>query len=104
MKYQVNIPDKFWLSIKNLRTQYTRDELSEIVAELKESIRMLANNGKLPDEYHDHLLRRSPYVNYNEYHIYDDDVLVIYQRREKKLYLRFVEVTNHQQLRKNSDH
>lgn len=103
MKYQVNIPNKFWQSAKKLRTKYTKEEFTNIVAEIKESIQILSDKGKLPKEYHDHQLRRSPYVNYNEYHVYDDDVLVIYYRHEKKLYLRFVEVTDHKNLKEKSN-
>ena len=102
MKYTVNIPDKFWRSLKRLKLKYTQDEFADVVAEIKESIKILASDGVLPEEYHDHLLRRSPYVNYNEYHVYDDDVLVIYYRYEKKLYLRFVEVIDHESLRNKS--
>lgn len=102
MKYTVNIPDKFWRSAKRLKHKYTKDEFADVVEDIKDSIKILATKGKLPKEYHDHLLRRSPYVNYNEYHVYDDDVLVIYHRYEKKLYFRFVEVTDHETLRKKS--
>lgn len=104
MKYTVNIPEKFWRSAKKLRYKYTHDEFTELIEDVKESIKVLANKGKLPKEYHDHLLRRSPYVNYNEYHVYDDDVLVIYYRYEKRLYFRFVEVTDHKHLRQKSSH
>lgn len=52
--------------------------------------------------YHDHVLRRSPYQNHNEYHLFDDDVLVIYTRNENRLTLKFVEVTDHESLNKKS--
>lgn len=102
MKYTVNIPDKFWHSAKKLKYKYTNDQFADIVEKIKDSIKLLATMGKLPKGYHDHLLRKSPYVNYNEYYVYDDDVLVIYYRFEKKLYFRFVEVTDHEMLRKKS--
>lgn len=102
MRYTVNIPDKFWRSAKKLRCKYTKDEFTEVIEEIKESIKILANDSVLPDEYDDHPLRRSPYVNYNEYHVYDDDVLIIYFRFEKKLYFRFVEITDHEHLRSQS--
>lgn len=103
MKYTVNIPDKFWRSAIKLKYKYTKDEFADVIEDIKDSIKILATKGQLPKEYYDHPLRRSPYVNYNEYHVYDDDVLVIYYRYEKKLYLRFVEVSDHQTLRKKSD-
>lgn len=103
MSYTVNIPDSFWRSIKKIKHKYTHDEFVEVVFEIKESIKILAKEGKLPPEYHDHLLRRSPYVNYNEYHVYDDDILIIYYRQNKKMYLRFVEVIDHESLREKSE-
>lgn len=103
MQYTVNIPEKFWSSVKRLRPKYTKDEFTDIIIEIKDSIKILASEGQLPEGYADHLLRRSPYVNYREYHVYDDDVLIIYFRNDKKLYLRFIEVLDHQQLRIKSD-
>lgn len=100
MKYTVNIPEEFWRSAKRLKQKYTHDEFVEIIEDIRESIVILAESGTLPPEYNDHLLRRSPYVNYNEYHVYDDDVLIIYYRHDKKLYLRFVEVIDHETLSK----
>lgn len=102
MKYTVNIPNKFWQSVRKLRYKYAKDEFKEVIEKIKESIKILAREGCLPEDYDDHLLRRSPYTNYHEYHVYDDDVLVIYFRYEKKLYLRFVEVTDHDHLREKS--
>lgn len=104
MKYTVNIPEKFWRSAKRLRHKYTHEQFTELIKEIKESIKILANNGELPSEYDDHLLRRSPYINYNEYHVYDDDVLIIYYRYKRKFYFRFVEVTDHETLRQKSSH
>ena len=103
MRYQVKISKGFWESAKKLKQKYTNEEFSDIIDEIRESIILLANDGKLPEEYQDHILRRSPYLNHHEYHLYDDDVLVIYVRNENHLYLRFVEVTDHATLNKNSN-
>lgn len=103
MKYQVKISKRFWDSAKKLKKKYTNEEFSEIIDEIRESIVLLANDGALPQEYQDHVLRRSPYFNHHEYHLYDDDVLVIYVRNNRHLYLRFVEVTDHANLKQNSN-
>lgn len=103
MKYKVRITKKFWSSASQLKKKYSRAEYNDIINEIQESILILANRGYLPSEYQDHVLRRSPYQNYNEYHLYDDDVLVIYVRNDKRLYFRFVEVTDHENLHKNSN-
>lgn len=104
MKYHVRISKGFWKSAKRLKQKYTNEEYSDIVDEIRESIFLLANDGTLPKEYQDHMLRRSPYLNYHEYHLYDDDVLVIYVQNKNSLYLRFVEVTDHETLSKKSNY
>ncbi|WP_416274353.1 type II toxin-antitoxin system YafQ family toxin [Ligilactobacillus agilis] len=55
---------------------------SQIIDEIRGSIIILANDGILPKEYQDHILRRSPCQNHREYHLYDDDILVIYVRKK----------------------
>lgn len=103
MKYKVKISKGFWRSAKRLKQKYTNEKYSQIIDEIRELIIILANGGILPKEYQDHILRRSPYQNHREYHLYDDDILVIYVRKQKQLYLRFVEVIDHKNLHDNSD-
>lgn len=109
MKYHVSINKNFWKSVKKLKHKYSDAEYVEIIDEIRESILLLADEGSLPPEYKDHVLRRSPYQEHNEYHLqehneyhlYDDNVLVIYVRSDKRLHLRFIEVTDHESLNKS---
>lgn len=101
MKYHVSINKNFWKSVKKLKHKYSDAEYVEIIDEIRESILLLADEGSLPPEYKDHVLRRSPYQEHNEYHLYDDNVLVIYVRSDKQLHLRFIEVTDHESLNKS---
>lgn len=103
MKYKVKISMGFWRSTKRLKQKYIKEEYGQIIDEIRELIIILANGGILPKEYQDHILRRSPYQNHREYRLYDDDVLVIYVRKRKQLYLCFVEVTDHKNLHGNSN-
>lgn len=103
MKYKVDFAKRFWRSPRILKSKYTNEEYAEIIDEIKESIMILANTGELPEEYGDHILVKTPYVDFNEYHLYDDDVLVIYHRFETKKVLHFVEVIDHKHLTQESD-
>ncbi|KRM37701.1 hypothetical protein FC39_GL000083 [Lactobacillus hamsteri DSM 5661 = JCM 6256] len=78
MAYRIKITHRFWKSADFLKEKYSKDEYKEIMNEIEESIIVLRNKGRLPEEYDDHILRRSPFVGQHEYHVYDDDVLVIY--------------------------
>lgn len=93
MKYQISVSSNFWKSAKSLRKKYTKEEYLQIVTELRESMLLLAYDGKLPQEFLDHPLKRTPYIGFNEYHIYDDDVLVIYSKNKSTL--NFFKVMDH---------
>lgn len=95
MKYRIKISHNFWKSGEFLKKKYNKEELKEIIAEIEESIFILRSKHHLPKEYDDHILRRSPFVGQHEYHVYDDDVLIIYSKNKHKLLFRFIEITDH---------
>lgn len=103
MQYEVDFAKRFWKSPRILKSKYTNEEYSEIIDEIKESILMLAQYGNLPRDYDDHILMKTPYISFNEYHLYDDDVLVIYHRFDSRKLLHFVEVTDHKHLSQESN-
>lgn len=98
MAYKILIPHGFWKSAEFLTKKYNKNEFKAIINEIQESIILLHHEGKLPKEYDDHVLRRSPFVGQHEYHIYDDDVLVIYSKNSNKMIMRFIEITDHSKL------
>lgn len=103
MKYEIDFAKRFWKSPRVLKSKYTNEEYSEIIDEIKESILILAETGSLPVDYDDHVLVKTPYFGFNEYHLYDDDVLIIYHRFESRKLFHFVEVTDHEHLTSKSD-
>jgi mRNA interferase YafQ len=58
----------------------------------------LAEVGKLPSAYQDHLLVDRPWGGFNEFHVLDD-VLVVYYKVESKRRIRMTAITNHKRLR-----
>lgn len=102
MAYKVKITHRFWKSADFLKQKYNKDEFKEIINEIEESILILRNKGRLSKNYGDHVLRRSPFVGQREYHVYDDDVLIIYSKNTNKKILRFIRIVDHHLLRQIS--
>lgn len=103
MNYRIKITHRFWKSAEFLKTKYPKEEVKAIIAEIEESILILRHQGSLPQEYDDHILRRSPFVGQHEYHVYDDDILIIYSKHENKKLFRFIMVLDHEMLNEISE-
>ncbi len=98
-RYEVRISDRFWSTAKPLRAKYTHDQFLEIIGIVKEAIRELAEKGYVDEAgWDDHPLVRSPFAdgNHFEFHIYDDDVLVVYFKRERRRVIRMVGIYDHE--------
>lgn len=99
--YQVKASDRFWLTLKPLRRKYSHGQIVEIIGIVKDAIRELADKGYVDEAgWDDHMLVRRPFADgcHFEFHIYDDDVLAVYFRRESKRAIRMVGVYNHETL------
>lgn len=99
--YQVRVSDHFWLTAKPLKQKYTHEQFVEIINIVKDAIRELADKGYVDESgWDDHLLVRRPFAdgNHFEFHIYDDDVLVVYFKRESRHVIRMVGIYNHESL------
>lgn len=99
--YQVKASDHFWLTLKPLKLKYTRDQIIEIIGIVKEAIAELADKGYVDEAgWNDHLLVKRPFADgsHFEFHIYDDDVLVVYFKRESKRVIRMVGIYDHSTL------
>lgn len=96
--YQVKASDRFWLTLNPLRSKYTHDQIVEIICIVKDAIRELADKGYVDEAgWADHVLVRRPFADgcHFEFHIYDDDVLVVYFKRESKRTIRMVGIYDH---------
>ncbi|WP_172135520.1 hypothetical protein [Adlercreutzia sp. ZJ473] len=100
-RYLVKASDRFWLGLKPLRRKYTREQIIEIIGIVKDAIRELADKGYVDEAgWDDHPLVHRPFADgcHFEFHIYDDDVLVIYFKRESKRIIRMVGIYDHDTL------
>lgn len=96
--WQVRAPSHFWHTLDNLRPKYSHEQLVEIVLTLKECIQELEATGHIEETgWSEHALRKSPFAdgNHFEFHIFDDDVLVVYFRLERNRVIRMVGVYDH---------
>lgn len=99
--YEVRAGADFWSSLDALRPKYTREQFIEIVRTVKDCIRELQATGHVGESgWSEHALKKSPYGDgsHFEFHTYDDDVLVVYFKRERKRVIRMVGVYDHASL------
>ncbi len=99
--YEVIVPRHFWRTAEKLKGKYTRSQFIEIIMIVKETIDELTEKGYVDETgWNDHLLAKKPFAdgNHFEFHIYDDDVLVIYFKRERKRRIRMVGIYDHDSL------
>ena len=99
MSYKV-VPSKlFTRHLKNLssRLNLSRQAALEVIFEIKEAIKLLEEHGTLPEGYQLHELEKEPWLNYMEFHILED-VLVVYFDRNSKNVIRMVGIYNHELL------
>lgn len=100
-RYEVKAGKRFWSTLERLRPKYSHDEMREIILALKDCIRELEATGHVEENgWNEHLLVRAPFAdgNHFEFHLYDDDVLVVYFRREAKRVIRMVGVYDHESM------
>ena len=96
--YEVVAGEHFWATLGALKGKYTKEQIVEIVGIVKECIRELQEIGRIEETgWSEHLLRRKPFSdgNHFEFHIFDDDVLVVYFKREKGRRIRMVGIYDH---------
>ena len=99
--YRVLASDHFWLTLNPLRRKYSHEQIVEIILIVKEAILELEEKGYVDEAgWNDHRLVRRPFADgsHFEFHIYDDDVLVVYFKRERKHMIRMVGIYDHSTL------
>ena len=96
--YEVIVPRRFWLTANKLKTKYSHEQFVEIILIIKEAIDELSEKGYVDVVgWNDHLLQYPPFADgcHFAFHIYDDDVLVVYFKRESKNRIRMVGIYDH---------
>lgn len=96
--WTVRATDDFWASVARLRESYDRGEYVAIVRTIREAIEELAEKGRIEESgWGERALRRAPFDDgcHFEFHIHDDDVLVVYFRRERRRVIRMVGAYTH---------
>lgn len=99
MRWEVRASGVFWDTLKPLRESYGRDQMVTIILTIKECIEELAEKGYVDvNGWADHILVKRPYADgcHFEFHIHDDDVLVVYFKVERKRRIRMVGVFTHE--------
>lgn len=98
MSWSVKATSDFWETVARLRNYYPRAEYVSIIKSVREAIAELAEKGTVEEcGWSLHALNGYPFNdgNHFEFHIHDDDVLVVYFKRERKRVIRMVGVYNH---------
>lgn len=101
MTYEIRRTSQFKRHLNTLtkRLKLSKSEARETVIEIQEATKILAETGTLPAEhgYMLHELEHEPWLNFMEFHV-SNDVLVVYFDRNKKNVIRMVGIYNHELL------
>lgn len=99
MTWEVKASADFWKTVRAFRDKYPEQEYIAIIKTIREAILELEEKGRVDESgWSEHRLERQPFADgcYFEFHIHDDDVLVVYFRRERRHVIRMVGVYDHQ--------
>lgn len=98
MTWTVKASPHFWRTALPLKDKYTREQFAFIIRSIRMAILELEEKGRVEETgWHDHQLERSPFGDGHhwEFHTFDDDVLVVYFRRESRHAIRMVGIYDH---------
>ncbi len=99
--YTVKAGRDFWRTLDPFRRRYSRSQFIEIVGIVKGCIRELQERGEVTESgWATHMLEKAPFgdgLRY-EFPIFDDDVLVVYLKRERRRVIRMVGVYDHRSI------
>lgn len=96
--WRVRASADFWRSVAELRPKYSKEEYIEIVRSIREAIGELERDGHITFAgWDEHLLLRAPFADEShfEFHVGDDDVLVVYFKRFSRRTIRMVGAYDH---------
>lgn len=98
MTWDVRASASFWATVRPFKETYPKSEYLAIIKTICETIAELQREGRIIETgWSEHRLKRSPFGdgNHFEFHIHDDDVLVVYFKRERNRRIRMVGVYSH---------
>ena len=98
MNWSVKASPHFWRTALPLKEKYTHEQFASIIRSIRKAICELAASGRVQDRgWTDPTLQRLLFGDAapTEFHTFDDDVLVVYFRREAKRTIRMVGIYDH---------
>lgn len=104
-EYKVTVPYDFWRTGEFLKEKYSRDEFRAIIFIIREAINELRENGEISESgWNEHKLVHQPFADgrHFEFHTHDDDVLIVYFKRERKRHIRMIGIYDHARLPNDS--
>jgi len=96
--WDVKASPDFWRTAMPLKAKYTHEQFAFVIRSIREAICELAQKGEVEEAgWHDHVLEHPPFGDghFFEFHTFDDDVLVVYYKRERKHVIRMVGIYDH---------
>lgn len=97
-RWTVKVPHRFWETLARLKPKYSRQQMIEIIQTIRDCIEELAQCGEISETgWAEHNVVKPPYSDgmHYEFHIFDDDVLDVYFKRESRMVIRMVGVYDH---------
>lgn len=104
MRWAVRASASFWSTVRPFKNIYPEREYLAIIKTIREAIAELEQYGRVMDTgWAEHRLEGSPFDdgNHFEFHIHDDDVLMVYFKRERNHRIRMVGVYRHDSIPRN---
>ena len=100
-RWQVKASPDFWRTAKVLKDKYNHEEFASIIKEVRLAILELQDKGFVEENgWNEHPLAKSPFADgrHYEFHIHNDDVLVVYLKRDVRHTIRMVGIYDHEGL------
>lgn len=101
MTWQVRATNAFWSTVRPFKEKYPHREYLAIVNTIREAIAELYETGHVVESgWNEHVLRKYPFGDgtHFEFHIHDDDVLVVYCKRDHNRTIRMIGVFDHESI------
>ena len=101
MSWEVRVSKRFWETIAVLREKYERAEYLELIDAVRDALDELAEKGSVTVAgWDEHVLIHAPFDDgcHFEFHIHDDDTLVVYFMRTSKHTIRMIGVYGHKSI------
>ena len=101
MTWRVRATNAFWLTVRPFKEKYSHREYLSIVNTIREAIEELHETGHVVESgWNEYVLKKYPFGNgaHFKFHIHDDDVLVVYCKRDHNRTIRMIGVFDHESI------